>query len=63
MNNVLKKPEWLKIRVSDIEQIEETANLIRKLSINTVCDSRMSEFRGMFWQRNCNLYDNGKYLY
>ena len=39
MNNVLKKPEWLKIRVSDIEQIEETTNLIRKLSINTVCDS------------------------
>ena len=58
MNNVLKKPEWLKIRVSDIEQIEETANLI-KLSITTVCDSAECPNLGNVLARKLQPYDNG----
>ena len=32
------KPEWLKKRLSNIETINETAELLKKLSLNTVCD-------------------------
>lgn len=35
---MLKKPEWLKKRITNIENIEETVELLRKLSLNTVCE-------------------------
>lgn len=34
----IKKPEWLKKRVSKIQNIEETAKLLRSLDLHTVCE-------------------------
>lgn len=39
MNQTNKKPEWLKQRVTNMEQIQETVDLLEKLSLHTVCDS------------------------
>lgn len=39
MNPTNKKPEWLKQRVTNMEQIQETVDLLEKLSLHTVCDS------------------------
>ncbi len=38
MSKVIKKPEWLRKRISNIEAIEDTAALLKDLSLNTVCD-------------------------
>jgi lipoic acid synthetase len=38
MSTVLKKPEWLKKRLPNINEIEDTASLLKNLSLNTVCD-------------------------
>lgn len=38
MDEKMKKPEWLKKRVKNIENIEETAKLLRSLSLHTVCE-------------------------
>jgi len=32
------KPEWIKARISNMEQIEETMSILRGLSLNTVCE-------------------------
>lgn len=34
----IKKPEWLKKKIANIDKIEETVKLLRTLSLNTVCD-------------------------
>jgi len=39
MNQTNVKPEWLKTRISNIVQIQETVELLQKLSLHTVCDS------------------------
>lgn len=33
-----KRPEWIKTRISNMEQIEETMSILRGLSLNTVCE-------------------------
>lgn len=38
MDENMKKPEWLKKRVNNIENIEETVKLLRSLSLHTVCE-------------------------
>lgn len=35
---MIKKPEWLKKRLTNTETIEETIKLLRSLSLNTVCE-------------------------
>jgi len=39
MHPTIIKPEWLKTRISNIKQIQETVELLQKLSLHTVCDS------------------------
>ncbi|HVI39658.1 MAG TPA: lipoyl synthase, partial [Anaerovoracaceae bacterium] len=38
MSVTLEKPEWLKRRISNIDTIEETIEILKRLSLNTVCD-------------------------
>lgn len=73
---MLKKPEWLKKRITNVENIEETVELLRKLSLNTVCEGadcpNISEcfgkntatfmIMGEVCTRNCRFcaVDNGK---
>lgn len=38
MNTIVKKPEWLKIKVQNTEELAEVERILRKLSLNTVCD-------------------------
>lgn len=39
MNLIIEKPEWLRTRISNIKQIQETVDLLQKLSLHTVCES------------------------
>ena len=39
MSMDLKKPEWLRRRITNLEGVQETAKLLRSLSLHTVCDS------------------------
>lgn len=39
MKKILEKPDWLKKRISKISEIEKTVNLLKKLSLHTVCES------------------------
>ena len=34
-----KKPDWLRTRISNHEQIEETAKLVRTMNVQTICDN------------------------
>ncbi len=36
-NNAVQKPEWLRVKAPQIERIGNTANLLRDLNLNTVC--------------------------
>lgn len=38
MSGIKKKPDWLKKKISNIENIDETVNLLRSLSLHTVCE-------------------------
>lgn len=38
MTSDLARPEWLVRRISNIETIDETVNILKRLSLNTVCD-------------------------
>ena len=38
MNPTLQRPDWLTVRISNIEAIEETVGILKRLSLNTVCD-------------------------
>ena len=38
MTTDLARPDWLVRRISNIETIDETVNLLKRLSLNTVCD-------------------------
>jgi len=38
MSNTQKRPEWLKKRVSHIAEMEATADLLRTLGLNSVCE-------------------------
>ncbi len=37
-NSIKKKPEWLKIRVRRTSELIEVENMLKRLSLNTVCD-------------------------
>lgn len=39
METTIRKPEWLKTRISNVGQIQETAELLQRLHLHTVCDS------------------------
>ena len=36
-NDVLKKPDWLRVKAPQLERIGKTANLLDDLKLNTVC--------------------------
>ena len=36
-NNAVAKPEWLRVKAPQVERIGNTANLLRDLKLNTVC--------------------------
>ena len=36
-NNAVHKPEWLRVKAPQVERIGNTANLLRDLNLNTVC--------------------------
>ncbi|HHW49338.1 MAG TPA: lipoyl synthase [Clostridiaceae bacterium] len=38
MDEYVRKPEWLKIKVQNTEELAEVERILRKLSLNTVCD-------------------------
>lgn len=41
MSQTLKRPDWLKKKISNVENIDETFNILKRLKLNTVCDSAM----------------------
>ena len=38
MSSDLERPKWLTTRISNIDTIGETVNILKRLSLNTVCD-------------------------
>lgn len=46
MSTVLERPEWLKKRMSHTDAIDDTAELLKNLSLNTVCDGAECPNRG-----------------
>ena len=36
-NNLISKPEWLRVKAPQVERIGNTANLLNDLNLNTVC--------------------------
>lgn len=51
MSTILERPEWLKKRISNIDKVDDTAILLKDLSLNTVCD-------GADCPNRCECYAN-----
>ncbi len=51
MNKMLEKPEWLTKRVTNLKVIEDTAEMLEKLNLHTVCD-------GADCPNRCECYGN-----
>ena len=49
--NVLKKPEWLKIRLRSDEGSAEVARIVKQHSLHTICSSGMCPNKAECWRR------------
>ncbi len=49
--NVLKKPEWLKIRLQSNEESAEVERIVKKHSLHTICSSGLCPNKAECWRR------------
>jgi lipoic acid synthetase len=47
----LRKPEWLKVRISATKTFQEVRGLVKELKLNTVCEEAACPNRGECWSR------------
>jgi lipoic acid synthetase len=47
----LRKPEWLKVRISQTKTFQEVRGLVKGLKLNTVCEEAACPNRGECWSR------------
>ena len=49
--NVLKKPQWLKIRLQSNEESAEVERIVREHSLHTICSSGLCPNKAVCWRR------------
>ena len=49
--NVLKKPQWLKIRLQSNEESAEVERIVREYSLHTICSSGLCPNKAECWRR------------
>ena len=53
--NVLKKPEWLKIRLHRTAEYADVQRIVRDHSLHTICSSGLCPNKAECWSRNCRF--------
>lgn len=58
------KPDWIRAKITDFEEINRIKNLLRQQKLHSVCEeAACPNLPECFVWRYGNIYDYGRYLY
>jgi lipoic acid synthetase len=60
----LKKPHWLKVKISNSDTNKFTKNIVEKNRLTTVCEEAACPNIHECWsKKTCHIYDTWRYMY